>query len=142
MSLRAFVKRIPHASDLPLPSYESTHSAALLLHADTFDYGDGSSGYTCELRTGERILAMTGLHIAMPQAHVGLVVPLPDLALRHGITVLGAPNLLDAGFRGEVGVVLVNLGRTRFLLESGMPIARLVAMPVARLEIEEVPELP
>lgn len=142
MPVRLPVQRLQHVADLPVPAYQTPGAAGLDLVADTFDFGDGSFGYSCVLQPGHRILAMTGIHVAIPEGHVGLVCPRSGLALRHGITVLNAPGIIDSDFRGEIGVLLVNLGTAPFHAESGMRVAQLVLTPVAIAEVEVVSELP
>ena len=96
-----------------------------------------------ELGPGERAVVGTGLAIAIPAGHAGLVQPRSGLAARHGIAVLNSPGLVDAGYRGELRVVLLNTDRSeRFVVEPGMRIAQLVVVPVALPEPTEVTELP
>ena len=96
-----------------------------------------------ELAPGERAIVGTGLAVAIPDGHAGLVLPRSGLAARHGITIVNAPGLIDAGYRGEVKVVLLNTDREEpFTVEPGMRIAQLVIVPVPGLEIVEVDELP
>jgi dUTP pyrophosphatase len=95
------------------------------------------------LGPGERALVGTGLTVAIPDGHAGFVQPRSGLAARHGITVLNTPGLVDAGYRGELKVVLLNTDRTEpFTVEPGMRIAQLVVVPVAFPEPREVAELP
>jgi dUTP pyrophosphatase len=142
MIARLPIRRLPHAADLALPGYQTPGSAGLDLTVDTFDFGDGTSGYACELAPGQRVLALTGVFAAIPEGMVGLVCPRSGLALRHGVTVLNAPGIIDSDYRGEIGVILVNFGATVFHAESGVRIAQLVLVPFARVEVHEVPELP
>ena len=94
-------------------------------------------------RTGERALVGTGLAVAIPDGHAGFVQPRSGLAARHGIAVLNSPGLVDAGYRGELKVVLLNTDRNeRFVVEPGMRIAQLVVVPVVLPEPREVTELP
>jgi dUTP pyrophosphatase len=96
-----------------------------------------------ELGPGERASVGTGLTVAIPEGHAGFVQPRSGLAARHGITILNTPGLIDAGYRGEVKVVLLNTDRDEpFLVEPGMRIAQLVVVPVALPEPREVAELP
>jgi dUTP pyrophosphatase len=142
MTLTLAVKRAPGAAELPLPAYQTEGSAGLDLRAEAFDFGGGSAGYACDLAPGKRVLALTGLHVAVPEGHVGLICPRSGLALHHGITLLNAPGVLDADYRGEVGVVLVNHGSKPFLCESGMRVAQLVIVPCPHAELAVVDELP
>jgi dUTP pyrophosphatase len=94
------------------------------------------------LAPGERAVVGTGLAIAVPEGHAGFVQPRSGLAARHGITIVNAPGLVDAGYRGEVKVVLLNTGDEPFAVEPGMRIAQLVVLPVAEIEPVEVEQLP
>jgi dUTP diphosphatase len=101
---------------------------------------------TCEpirLAPGERALVPTGLAVAIPEGFAGFVQPRSGLAARDGITVVNAPGLIDAGYRGEIQVVLLNTDRQRtFSAEPGERIAQLVVLPVPELSLREVEELP
>jgi len=89
---------------------------------------------TLSLGPGERAVVPTGVAVGLPEGHAGLVVPRSGLAARHGITVLNAPGLIDAGYRGEVKVILVNLGQETVEVARGERIAQLVVVPVATPE--------
>ena len=96
-----------------------------------------------ELGPGDRAVVGTGLAVAIPEGYAGFVQPRSGLAARHGLSVVNAPGLIDAGYRGEIRVVLLNTDlRERFVVEPGMRIAQLVVLPVPELELEEVEELP
>jgi dUTP pyrophosphatase len=96
-----------------------------------------------ELGPGERAVVSTGLAVAIPDGHAGLVLPRSGLAARHGIGTVNAPGLIDAGYRGELKVVLLNTDRNeRFVVEPGMRIAQLVVVPVAMTSPKEVTDLP
>jgi dUTP pyrophosphatase len=96
-----------------------------------------------ELGPGERAVVPTGLAVAVPEGHAGFVQPRSGLAASHGISVVNAPGLIDAGYRGEVRVVLLNTDRSEpFVVEPGMRIAQLVVLPVPELELVEAEELP
>ncbi len=101
---------------------------------------------SCErvtLEPGERAVVGTGIAVAIPEGHAGLVVPRSGLAARHGIGIVNAPGLVDAGYRGELRVVLVNTDRSEaFVVEPGMRIAQLVLVPVALAAAIDVTELP
>jgi dUTP pyrophosphatase len=110
---------------------------------------DGDAGLdlaSCEhvvLEPGERATVGTGLAVAVPDGYAGFVQPRSGLAARHGITIVNAPGLVDAGYRGEVRVVLLNTdSREPFVVEPGMRIAQLVVVPIASAEPVEVEELP
>jgi dUTP pyrophosphatase len=96
----------------------------------------------CELAPGGRAAIPTGVAVAIPDGHAGLVVPRSGLARRHGVTVANAPGLIDAGYRGELVVLLVNLGDAPHRIAPGERIAQLVVVPVALCEVREVSELP
>jgi len=96
-----------------------------------------------ELSPGERAVVGTGLAVAVPDGYAGLVQPRSGLAAKHGITIVNAPGLVDAGYRGELKVVLLNTDPTeRFVVEPGMRIAQLVVVQLPRLDPVEVDELP
>lgn len=96
-----------------------------------------------EIGPGERALVGTGIAVAIPDGHAGLVVPRSGLASRHGIGIANAPGLVDSGYRGEVGVVLVNTDRSEpFTVEPGMRIAQLVVVPISAAEPVDVDALP
>jgi len=101
---------------------------------------------TCEavrLAPGERALVSTGLAVAIPEGHAGFVQPRSGLAARDGITVVNSPGLVDAGYRGEIQVVLLNTDREHtFTAEAGERIAQLVVLAVPELTLREVPDLP
>jgi dUTP pyrophosphatase len=118
--------------DLPLPRYARAGDAGLDLRA----------ARDVALERGERALVETGVAVAIPPGWAGLVLPRSGLALRHGVTVLNAPGLIDAGYRGEIKVVLINHGAARAVVRRGERIAQLVIQPVGRAELIEVDALP
>jgi dUTP pyrophosphatase len=125
------VKRLHEGATLPTRAYEG--DAGL----------DLAACERVELGAGERAVVSTGLAVAIPDGHAGLVLPRSGLAVRHGIGTVNAPGLIDAGYRGELKVVLLNTDRTeRFVVEPGMRIAQLVVVPVVLSEPQEVAELP
>jgi len=128
------VRRLPHALDGPLPAYETEHSAGCDLPA--------AVAADVVLAPGDRALIPTGLAVALPPGFEAQVRPRSGLALRHGVTVLNSPGTVDADYRGEIGVILVNLGRDAFTVTRGMRIAQLVVAPVRRLAWREMPALP
>lgn len=107
--------------------------------------GDAGADLTASesvtLEPGGRALVPTGLAIAIPEGYAGFVLPRSGLAIRHGVTVINAPGLIDSGYRGELRVGLVNLGTSAFTIESGDRIAQLVIMAVQTPEFVEVDEL-
>ena len=131
------VMRLPHGADLPLPQYETPDSAGLDLAA--------AVETDLVLAPGARALVPTGLVIALPPDCEAQVRPRSGLALKHGITVLNSPGTIDADYRGEVCVILANLGDEAFVVTRGMRIAQMVIASVKRLawaEVKEVEELP
>ncbi len=116
---------------LELPGYHSPGASGLDLRADE----------ACTLAPGERRLVPTGLAVELPPGHEGQVRPRSGLALRHGIAMVNAPGTVDADYRGEVGVLLVNLGQEPFEVRRGERIAQLVVAPVARVEVALVDAL-
>jgi dUTP pyrophosphatase len=125
------VKRLHDGATLPTRAYEG--DAGL----------DLAACERVELGPGERAVVSTGLAVAIPEGHAGLVLPRSGLAVRHGIGKVNAPGLIDAGYRGEVKVVLLNTDRNEpFVVEPGMRIAQLVVVPVVLTEPNEVSELP
>lgn len=117
------VERLPHAADLPLPAYATAGAAGLDLLAAA----------PVRLAPGERALVPAGIRLALPPGVEAQVRPRSGLALRHGVTVLNSPGTIDPDYRGEVGVVLVNLGSEEVVLPRGSRVAQLVLAPVLRL---------
>lgn len=125
-SVAVRVQRLAHADGLPLPQYQTADAAGLDLMAAV------AQNEPIELAPGGRVIVPTGLAIALPQGFEAQVRPRSGLAFKHGVTVLNAPGTIDADYRGEVGVLLVNLGDAVFSIERGMRIAQLVIAPVWR----------
>ena len=123
------VRRLPHAEGLALPAYQTEHAAGLDLVAAVGEQAP------LTLAPGERALVPTGLAIALPAGFEGQVRPRSGLALKHGITVLNAPGTIDADYRGEVSVVLINHGSEPFVIRRGERIAQLVIAPVQRAQL-------
>ena len=128
------VKRLPHNADLPLPAYESAAAAGMDLPA--------AVEQELTLAPGERVLVPTGLAIALPNGYEAQVRPRSGLAARNGITVLNTPGTVDADYRGEVKVILANLGNEDFTIERGMRIAQMVIAPVIQAVWQEADSLP
>jgi dUTP pyrophosphatase len=135
MSLPVPVQRLPHAGDLPLPRYETSGAAGLDLLAANPD------GEPVVIEPLGRALVPTGLVFQIPNGYEAQVRPRSGLALKHGITVLNAPGTIDADYRGEVQVLLVNCGRDPFVVTRGMRIAQLVVAPVTMVALVEVDEV-
>ena len=125
------ILRLPHAADLPLPAYQSAGAAGLDLMAAV------PADAPVTLAPGRRANVPTGLSIALPAGTEGQVRPRSGLAARYGITVLNSPGTIDYDYRGEVQVILVNLGQDSFIIERGMRIAQLVVAPVLQAQISE-----
>lgn len=117
-----------------LPRYETEGAAGMDLRA----YLDAP----VTIAPGDRVLIPTGLRVAIPPGYEGQVRPRSGLAQRHGVTILNAPGTVDSDYRGEIKVVLVNLGQDAFTVNPGDRIAQLVIAPVARAELVQVEELP
>ena len=114
-------------------------AAQLPAYAHPDDAGmDVRSVEEVTLAPGARALVRTGLVLELPSGAEAQVRPRSGLALKHGVTVLNAPGTIDAGYRGEVGVILVNLGTEPFVVEKGMKVAQLVVAPVTQAEVVEV----
>jgi dUTP pyrophosphatase len=125
------VQRLPHGEGLPLPRHETDGAAGLDLLAALPETGP------VLLPSLGRALVPTGLVMQLPQRFQAEVRPRSGLALRHGVTVLNAPGTIDADYRGEVQVLLVNLGAEPFTIVRGMRIAQLVVAPVTRVSLVE-----
>ena len=124
------VARLPHGADMPLPDYATPGSAGLDLLAAVRE--------PVTLKPGGRTLVPTGIAIALPQGFEAQIRPRSGLALNHGVTVLNSPGTVDADYRGEVGIVLVNLGEEDFTVTRGMRVAQMVIAVVDRLRWAEV----
>jgi dUTP pyrophosphatase len=125
------VVQLPHAAGLPLPAYATAGAAGLDLVAAL------PEDAPLTLAPGARAAVPTGLVIALPPGHEGQVRPRSGLALRHGLTVLNAPGTIDEDYRGEVQVLLVNLGAEPVTLRRGERIAQLVVAPVTRVRVSQ-----
>ncbi|MEA2951621.1 MAG: dUTP pyrophosphatase [Alphaproteobacteria bacterium] len=129
------VIRLPHGADLPLPEYQSAQAAGLdLLAAVPVDA-------PITIAPGHRATIPTGIAIALPPGTEAQVRPRSGLAAKHGVTVLNTPGTVDADYRGEIQVILVNLGHEPFAVSRGMRIAQLVIASVLRVRISETPAL-
>ncbi len=132
--LSVAVRRLPHALDGELPDYATENSAGIDLPA--------AIEADVVLKPGERRLVPTGLAIALPDGYEAQVRPRSGLALRHGIGVLNGPGTIDADYRGEIGVLLINHGQEDFTVSRGMRIAQMVVAPVTRIAWRETDRLP
>ena len=135
MTIELRIKRLPHGQDLPLPAYQTPAAAGLDLLAAI------PRQTKLVLEPGGRDLVPTGVSIELPEGHEAQVRPRSGLALRHGVTVRNAPGTIDADYRGEICVILVNLGSEPFEILRGDRIAQMIVAPVSRAVLTEVPVL-
>lgn len=126
-------KKLAHAADLPLPSYESEFAAGMDLRA--------ALEKPITLEQGERKLIPTGLKMALPKGYEAQIRPRSGLAYRNGITMLNTPGTIDADYRGEVKVLAVNLGNDSFVISHGDRVAQMVIAPVTQAQVQEVDHL-
>ncbi len=129
------ISRLAHAAGLPLPAYQTAHAAGLDLLAAV------AADAAVDIAPGGRAMIPTGIAIALPRGSEGQVRPRSSLAIRHGITVLNAPGTIDADYRGEIQVILINHGKETFTVSRGMRIAQLVVARVQRAKWLETPSL-
>lgn len=133
MQISLELKRLDHGKDLPLPAYQSDLAAGLDLLA--------AVGESLVLAPGKRALIPTGLAMALPAGFEAQVRPRSGLAAKHGVTVLNTPGTIDADYRGEVKVILINHGDVPFEISRGDRIAQMVIAPVLQAQILEVTDL-
>jgi dUTP pyrophosphatase len=131
--LRVFVKRLKARSTNPLPCYMTLHSAGMDLYAELAE--------DLILMPGMRALVPTGIAIALPEGYEAQIRPRSGLALKHGIALVNAPGTIDADYRGEIGVIVINHGGVPFTIKNGERIAQMVFAPFHRALLEEVDEL-
>ncbi len=131
MSSELRILRLSHAADLPLPAYQTDRAAGLDLVAAV----PASAPVT--IAPGERAMIPTGIAIALPPGHEGQIRPRSGIALRHGVTVLNSPGTIDADYRGEIQVILVNLGTETFQITRGTRIAQMIIAPIIHVTIVE-----
>jgi dUTP pyrophosphatase len=129
MSVKVDIQQLPHGKGLPLPSYQTANAAGLDLLAAV------PKESAVLLAPGEHALIPTGLAIALPPDHEAQVRPRSGLAAKHGVTVLNSPGTIDADYRGEICVLLINHGNETFLVQRGERIAQMVIAPVTRVEL-------
>ncbi len=127
------VQRLPHAADLDLPRYATAHSAGMDLQA--------ALATDLVITPGGRVLVPTGLAIALPEGYEAQIRPRSGLALKQGLTVLNSPGTIDADYRGEVQVILANLGTEPVTLTRGMRIAQMIVAPYSRVVWDEADSL-
>lgn len=117
-NIKVLLQPLPHAVGLKLPTYETKQSAGMDLTAALED--------AVEIGAGERMLIPTGLAIALPSDYEAQIRPRSGMAYKHGVTVLNSPGTIDADYRGEIKVLLINHGRKPFIVERGMRVAQMV----------------
>jgi dUTP pyrophosphatase len=135
MSVVVRVKRLPHGAGLPLPSYQSAHAAGLDVVAGV------PRAAPVALEPGARALIPTGFALELPVGYEAQFRPRSGLALKYGVTLLNSPGTIDADYRGELMVIMINHGDEPFVVQRGDRIAQLIVAPVSRVEITEVEEL-
>lgn len=123
------IVRLPHGADLPLPAYETLGSAGMDIPAAIDEQ--------ITLRPGRRILVPTGLILEIPDGYEAQIRPRSGLAFKHGITCLNTPGTIDSDYRGEVSVLLINLGEEDFIITRAMRIAQMVIAPVVQAKLEQ-----
>jgi len=133
MNIDVQITRLPHGRDLPLPCYQTEHAAGMDLVAALDD--------SVTLEPGDIQLIPCGFAMALPEGHKAQVRPRSGLAVKHGISMPNTPGTIDADYRGEVKVPLINHGRQAFTIERGMRIAQMIVAPVSRAQWIEVDEL-
>jgi dUTP pyrophosphatase len=134
-NVEVLIVRLPHAGDLPLPAYQSAAASGLDLLAAI------PAEQTIVIEPGRVASVPTGIALALPAGTEGQVRPRSGLAVRHGITVLNAPGTVDSDYRGEIQIILVNLGTEPFTVRRGMRVAQLVIAPTVRAQLIEVASL-
>ena len=131
MPIEVRIVRLPHGRDMPLPQYQSALAAGLDLMAAV------PADAAVEIPPGGRAVIPTGIAIALPPGSEGQIRPRSGLAARHGVTVLNTPGTIDADYRGELQVILVNTGAELFAVSRGMRIAQLVIAPIQHAKLVE-----
>lgn len=132
-AMKIKVKRLPHAEGLSLPFYATEHASGMDLPAAVDE--------PIRLKPMQRALVPTGLMIELPPGYEAQIRPRSGLAIKHGITLLNTPGTVDADYRGEIKVVLINLGEEDFVINRGDRIAQMVICPVVKVQLEVVEEL-
>jgi dUTP diphosphatase len=131
LQIEVRIARLPHGSDLPLPQYQSALASGLDLAAAV------PAAAPVEIAPGGRAVIPTGIAIALPPGSEGQIRPRSGLAARHGVTVLNAPGTIDADYRGELQVILINTGSEPFVVRRGMRIAQLIIAPIQQAKLVE-----
>jgi dUTP diphosphatase len=135
VSIEVRIMRLPHGAGLPLPKYQSAHAAGLDLSAAV------PADAPIVIAPGSRAMVPTGVAIALPPGTEGQIRPRSGLAIRHGITVLNSPGTIDADYRGELQVILVNFGSEPFAIHRGMRIAQIVIAQIQHADLVESSKL-
>ena len=135
MTVTIRVAPLPHFEGLQLPAYETADAAGMDLRAAV------PEAEPMTLKPGERAMVPTGLTIALPPRHEAQVRPRSGLAAKHGVTCLNSPGTIDADYRGEVKVILINHGQEPFVIRRGERIAQMVIAPVTRADLVQVETL-
>lgn len=133
MTLNVAIKQQESAKGLPLPSYATSQSAGMDLLASVSE--------DITLKAGERKLIPTGLSIALPEGYEAQIRPRSGLAFKNGVTVLNTPGTIDADYRGEIGIILINLGQDDFVVSRGMRIAQMIIAPFSHVTFNQVDDL-
>jgi len=131
-AVKVEILQLPHGAGLPLPAYQTAHAAGLDLLAAV------AENAPVVLEPGRYAMVPTGLSIALPEGFEAQVRPRSGLAAKHGVTVLNAPGTIDADYRGEVAVLLINHGSTPFTIRRSERIAQMIIAPVAQAELVPV----
>jgi dUTP pyrophosphatase len=133
--MKVKIKRLPHAEGLPLPDYQTPDAAGFDLVAAL------APETTVTILPGARVLIPTGFIFEIPKKMEAQVRPRSGLAIKHGVAVLNSPGTIDADYRGEVSVILINLGKEPFVVSRGERIAQMIIAPVARVKLREAKKL-
>jgi dUTP pyrophosphatase len=128
------IKQLPGSDDLPLPRYMTPHAAGMDLYAAVTE--------EIVLAPGERSLVPSGIAIALPEGFEAQIRPRSGLAIKNGLTLLNAPGTIDADYRGEIKIIMANLGRDPFTIRRGERIAQMVVAPVVTAALRVVDDLP
>lgn len=120
------ITKEPNCGDLPLPAYETEHAAGMDIRAAVTE--------PLTLRPGERALVPTGLRIALPEGYEAQIRPRSGLAIKNGISLLNTPGTIDADYRGEIRIIIANLGQEPFVIQRGDRIAQMIVAPVTKVQ--------
>ena len=131
-AVKVEILQLPHGAGLPLPAYQTAHAAGLDLLAAVAEHAP------VVLEPGRYAMVPTGLSIALPEGFEAQIRPRSGLAAKQGVTVLNAPGTIDADYRGEVAVLLINHGSAPFTVRRGERIAQMIIAPVAQAELVPV----